>query len=191
MIELLKSVLTPSEIMEVASRQKSALEGFAELFGQSASKNKHKFIWPLKKAGFTYVEAHNLNFRVSRWLWNKCDDQTERTNGGRMKVSNEIIKSLNDHIEKDSYVASNRFLKKINECAMYRHYALKDHYASFPAKRTSASRRKNQVGKISYSSFYKYTSKKYKNPHRLTDMCKWCEQNKVIFSYIYYFIRLK
>jgi hypothetical protein len=180
MIEFLKSMLTPYEIMEIASRQKNVLIEFGKIFEQTSSKNKHKFIRPVKKAGFSFTEAHDLNFGVSKWLWDKCMDHSIRQTGGRKKHPAEIIKALNSHIDKDSYVASNRYLKKINECAMYRHYAMRNHFTNFPAKRTSeAIRQKSQYGTISYSSFYRYASKKYKKPHRLTDMCKWCELNKV------------
>jgi hypothetical protein len=31
---------------------------------------------------------------------------------------------------------------------------------------------------LSFSSFYKYIEDKYKHPHRLTDLCDYCEQYK-------------
>ncbi len=52
--------------------------------------------------------------------------------------------------------------KKTN--AMYRTHTFFESYDKFPLK-----------DKLAFSSFYKCIEGKYKHPHRLTDLCEFCE----------------
>ena len=79
-----------------------------------------------------------------------------------------MVQSINKHIENNSAVAANRFLKKQDQCARYREFPIRNYYENFLNKK-----------KISYSSFIKHIGKKYKKPHRFSDLCKYCEHNKV------------
>ena len=166
---MLQSVLSTEEISQLVSKQTKALK----LFGQVFNENR-KWInaWPLKEAGFTLQQARGFNFNVSQWMWLNRGQREEGKKTGRPAVDKNTIIALNKHIQKDSTPASNRFLRKLKVCAMYRHFSIRNHYKTFvgPPRKE----------KLSYSSFYKYMIKKYKKPHRLTDMCKWCEKNKVI-----------
>jgi hypothetical protein len=77
----------------------------------------------------------------------------------------EIKPEINKHVEKISNVASNRFLKKINSTAFYRQTSLTEAYQKY----------QNSERAISFSTFYNALIKKYKKPHRLTDLCQYCE----------------
>ena len=141
------------------------------LFGKFCNEKRPNFEYlrPLKQSGFTLKEARglNFNFKYSEWFDGSRIKRVLRKKG-RPALDKNLVVALNQHVEKDSTVAANRFLKRLQTCAMYRHFAMVDHYKSFPSKIN-----------LSYSSFNKYTMKKYKKPHKLTDMCKWCEKNKV------------
>ncbi len=67
-----------------------------------------------------------------------------------------------------SSVASNRYLKRLDTNAYYSSVSLFEAYTKFPLK-----------NEICFTSFYHYVSDKFKKPHRLTDMCDYCELNKV------------
>ncbi|CAF0975069.1 unnamed protein product [Brachionus calyciflorus] len=66
-----------------------------------------------------------------------------------------------------SEIAANRYLKKINSNAFYCSTSLLKAYESFKYQSS-----------LSFSSFYKYVSEKYKKPHRFSDLCDYCEKNK-------------
>jgi hypothetical protein len=78
-------------------------------------------------------------------------------------------------MESLSSLASNRIVKipgrSVN--AMYCSKSIKEAYKTFPNR-----------ANIPYSSFYKYISKKLKKPHRLTDLCDYCEHGKKIHQQI-------
>ena len=158
--------MTFEQITELASKHTRALRLFSEIFKNKKQKSKFKYIAPIKLAGFSRKQAELLHFYTNNWMWKHCIDPNKRNKGGRPAIDNNTIRKLNIHIEKNSTVASNRFLK--NECAFYRHCAIKTEYETFSMKY-----------KLSYSSFYKYMQKKYKKSHRLTDLCEYCELNKV------------
>ena len=57
---------------------------------------------------------------------------------------------------------------KHKTCAKYRSLTLRRSYETFHLKKC-----------LSYSSFYKHIQKKYVKPHRFSDLCIYCENNKV------------
>ena len=69
-----------------------------------------------------------------------------------------------------SSIAANRFLKKINSNAFYCDTSLLEAYSNFDLN-----------SEMSFSSFYKYVGDEFKKPHRFSDLCKYCEHNKVNF----------
>ena len=82
----------------------------------------------------------------------------------------EIVESINEHVKRLSQVASNRLISKKNdksgekEAVRYLNCTLKEAYRSFKDKDS-----------ISFSTFRRCIEKKYKKPHRLTDLCRYCE----------------
>ena len=101
-------------------------------------------------------------------MWNNCTNLEKRDKGGRPKINQTEIENINAHVGIGSTVASNRYLKKLKSCASYRQISIKKSFETFPRKSS-----------LSFTTFYKYILKKYKNPHRLTDLCEMCELNKV------------
>lgn len=77
---------------------------------------------------------------------------------------------IEQHLKSLSNVASNRFLKKLQSNAYYCSVSKKEAYNSFKFK-----------NKIRFSTFHKHISDKFKKPFRFTDLCEYCEHNKVIF----------
>jgi hypothetical protein len=51
-------------------------------------KRRHHFLRPLKKANFKYSEIRRMGYKVSRHLWNNCNDETPRNLG---KVKNKLL----------------------------------------------------------------------------------------------------
>ena len=93
--------------------------------------------------------------------------------GGRKKIKSYLKQSIEEHMQQKSSLAANRFKKKNECCVYYRDHPLLEIYGSFIDKKD-----------ISFSSFYKYMSSKYKKPHRMSEFCGFCEKNKVKFSLI-------
>lgn len=62
-------------------KYQKALNGFADIFNNAKSKQKHKYIYPLKSSGITYVHARKLGYNVTTWLWKTCSDRSERKKG--------------------------------------------------------------------------------------------------------------
>ncbi|CAF0988080.1 unnamed protein product [Brachionus calyciflorus] len=88
--------------------------------------------------------------------------------GGRKHLSAFFRESIENHMKSISSLAAKRFLKKCQSNAFYSSVSFLEGYSSFPLK--------NQ---ISFSSFYKYLGEKYKKPHRISDLCDYCEANKL------------
>ncbi|CAF0729553.1 unnamed protein product [Brachionus calyciflorus] len=66
-----------------------------------------------------------------------------------------------------SSIAANRYLNKRQCNAYYCSASYLKAYESFAFK-----------SHISYSSFFKYIDEKFKKPHRISDLCDYCEKNK-------------
>lgn len=72
-------------------------------------------------------------------------------------------------MESVSSVAANRFLKKLDKNAFYCNISLVEAYSKFQASNL-----------LSFSTFYKYVGEEFKKPHRFSDLCEYCEDNKVL-----------
>ena len=141
------------------------------IFNLKKQKSKHKYIYPIRKAGFTRKEALKLNFKVGKLMWTNCLNRKKRNKGGKPKLKALFCKEIELHLENNSEIAANRFLKLQKTNAMYRFVTLKDAYNNFKYKEN-----------LSFSTFYSHIGKKFKKFHRLSDLCCYCELNKVIFS---------
>jgi len=73
-------------------------------------------------------------------------------------------------MENISSIAANRYLKKLQKNAFYCECSL----------RIEAYSRFESSSELSFSSFYKYLGDEFKKPHRFSDLCEYCEMNKVI-----------
>jgi len=72
-------------------------------------------------------------------------------------------------MENISSIAANRYLKKLQKNAFYCECFLIETYSRFESS-----------SELSFSSFYKYLGDEFKKPHRFSDLCEYCEMNKVI-----------
>ncbi len=82
-----------------------------------------------------------------------------------------------------SSIAANRYLIKLQKNACYCECSLVEAYSRFTT---------NSTENISFSSFYKCVGDEFKKPHRFSDLCEYCEKNKVTFlNLIIYFILIK
>ena len=80
-------------------------------------------------------------------------------------------------MESISSIAANRFLIKTQKNAFYCSVSLVEAFSRYNSILYSG---------ISYSSFYKYVGDEFKKPHRFSDLCEYCENNKVILVDFYY-----
>ena len=166
--------------MDLISKYELALKQFAKMFNNEKLKYKYKLLTPIRKAGLTKKQAEKLDFKISKRMWQSCLNENVRNQGGRPKLDKSLIQRVNEHLDENSTTAANRFLKKQKSCAKYRSLTLRRCYESFHLKKS-----------LSYSSFYKHIQKKYVKPHRFSDLCVYCENNKVnIFMFILYIVIL-
>lgn len=155
---MLKDILSDKEKYLICTRHYEALKYFGDIFNGKKTKSKHKYIYPLKKAGFTRIEAINLGFNAKKTVWNGCLNRSVRNKGGRPRLENSIIKQINDHLQENSSIAANRYLKLSKANVMYRQSTKREAFRTFQAKYEL---------KISLNTFKKYFEKKYKKPHRV------------------------
>jgi hypothetical protein len=62
-------------------KYKNALINFGKISNKAKQKDKHVYIYPLRSAGLTLKQAHELGFKVSLHLWGSCIDQSVRNKG--------------------------------------------------------------------------------------------------------------
>ena len=173
---MLEDVLTSDDKNALAAKHFRALSLFGEMYNTKKKKLKHKYLYPVRKAGFSILEAKNMNFLTNKYMWKSCLNRRKRNNGGHPKLDNSLIEKINSRVAENSTIAANRYLKKQNQNALYRNSTLKEAYNNLPEK-----------NKLSYSSFYLHLDNRFKKPHRLSDLCDYCEYKKVIF-YKYHLI---
>jgi len=149
-----------------------ALKNYSVLYNNAKQKEKYKYAFPLRESGIKYKDALKLGFKITKYMWKKCLDNTERAVGGRKKTKKWLVDSINKHLKNLSSIASNRYLKKSNSNAYYSSVSFLEAYNRFPLRNI-----------ISFSTFYANISPIYKKPYRFTDLCEYCESNKVIFSF--------
>ena len=167
---MLKGILDKKEINLLAIRHTSALNKFGSVFNSAEQKKQFKLLSPLKEAKFSHREAKNFNFEAGKKLWRNCLNWHSRSKGGRPKLNESISDSINLFMKRSSSYAANRFLKKLKMNAMYRNTTYKTAYNKYPLK-----------AKMSFATFKNKICKRFKKPHRFSDLCDTCEHGKVNF----------
>ena len=76
-------------------------------------------------------------------------------------------------MESLSTIAANRYLKKIDKNAYYCSISMIEAFSKFEFNNT-----------MSFSTFYKYIGDQFKKPHRFSDLCDYCEKNKVYYFFL-------
>ena len=144
---------------------------FSNIFNEKKLKKKYKYLYPLKRVGFSLRETNLLGFNVGKRLWNS-NLEKKRNIGGRPKLSNFLSKEIKNYFDNKSTFAANRILKKENENVKFRQFTLSDGFNKFAFK-----------DEMSFSTFLKYTPKYIKQPTRLSDLCSLCHVYKVSNSF--------
>ncbi|CAF0840954.1 unnamed protein product [Brachionus calyciflorus] len=129
-------------------------------------------IYMLKRARISLRKARGLGFKVSSNLWTNCHANLIKK-GARKPLCGDLKESINDYLESNSEIASNRIIKIDDEIinVRYMRISFREAYYSFP--------RKNE---LSFSTFYSNVESKFKKPHRLTDLCEYCELGRSIIK---------
>ncbi|RNA02663.1 ubiquitin carboxyl-terminal hydrolase 7 [Brachionus plicatilis] len=163
---MLNEVLYDFEKNLLQSKYKTALRYFSRIYNEAKPKDKHQYLYPLRISGLKKKEAESLNFFSTSYMWQKCLNKNIRNIGGRKRLSSFFVDQIENHMKSISTIAANRFLKKKQTNAYYTSTSMLKAYQNF------------QYKDISYSSFYKYVDEKFKKPHRISDLCDYCENNK-------------
>jgi hypothetical protein len=165
---MLKGILDENEINLLAIRHTNALNKFGNVFNSEEQKKQFKLLSPLKEAKFSLREAKNFNFEAGKEIWSNCLNWHTRNKGGRPKLKESISDNINLFMKRLSSHAANRFLKRLRMNAMYRNTTYKSAYYKYPLKE-----------KMSFSTFKNKICKRFKKPHRFSDLCDTCEHGKV------------
>ena len=171
---MLREILLEEEVDFFTFKHSNALKKFGTLYNVEKQKKKFKLLCPLKASGFSLIEAKKLNFETNKRIWKSCDNGLMRNNGGRPKIGERIINKvppeiINKYMMGISSCAANRFLLKLKTNARYREGTYKNAFINSPFK-----------NKISFSSYKNNICKRFKNPHRISDLCDICESGIVI-----------
>ena len=59
---MLSDVLKPDEKKKFTSKHLKALRLFGEIYNKKKQKNKHKYLYPIKRAGFSIHSVQSLSF---------------------------------------------------------------------------------------------------------------------------------
>ena len=156
---MLNEILNHDEKNRICPVHFNAMKYFGDIFNRKKQKSKHKYIFPMRKAGFTLKEAISFNFKVERKMWLRCLNQKERNKGGRPSLNNFMILSINKHLQENSSIAANRYLKLAQTNVMYRHSTIVEAFRTFKLKNF-----------VSLNSFKKYFHPKFKKPHRVYNL---------------------
>ena len=167
---MLKVLLEEKEVNLLASKHTNALKKYASIFNSEEQKKKYKLLCPLKEAKFSLRQAKSFDFKAGDLMWTNCSNWHARNKGGRPKLEESIAENINYYMKKRSSPAGNRYLKKLKMNAMYRNSTYKTAFNEYPLK--------DKI-RLSFSTFKKKICKRFKKPHRLSDLCDLCEQGKV------------
>jgi hypothetical protein len=174
-ISLLSDILKKEEKKIFCNKYHQLFLNLSQLNNRTAPKERYKLINCVKRANFSFYETKKSGFLISKRLWRTCDNQSTRNKGGRYSLSEEKRLQINNYLESLSSIASNRLVKFGGRyvSAMYCSKSIKEAYRTFPNR-----------SNITFSTFYKYISKKFKKPHRFTDLCDYCEHGKKLHQQI-------
>ncbi|CAF0809146.1 unnamed protein product [Brachionus calyciflorus] len=139
-------------------KYEQALKNFSEFYNSEKKHRKSKYAYPIKSSGLSLNQSRNLGFKISKYMWR---------NSGRKVLVSKIREMIELHMKSLSSIAANRFLKKCGSNAYYTSVSLSEAFSLFSMKHL-----------MSFSTFYKYVPTKFKKPHRISDLCEYCELNK-------------
>ena len=165
-VNMLKDVLTKDEKLKFCQTELNCLKNLKEFYLKSKPSKKRELISKLKKAKLSIRKARMYGFKVSSDMWSKS---LKKNKFPPNKLSLDLINDLNDHLENQSEIASNRTIKIDNELVYVRYMkiSISEAYRIF--------KRKDQ---LSLSAFFSYVSNKFKKSQRLSDLCEYCELGK-------------
>lgn len=58
-----------------------ALNNLSPVINSIGSKQKYRFIFPLKESGLSLMECRGLSYNISNYMWKSCENQSERSKG--------------------------------------------------------------------------------------------------------------
>jgi hypothetical protein len=159
-------------------KYKNALINIANLFEKKKKIFRpfirKRIINALRISGLSRREVNELNFKVCKYLWSEAKLVKEPSKRGRKEIQVDLKIAIQEHLEKYSNVSSNRSIKfpigndeKTDIAVQHRNETLEIIYDNFPFK-----------NEIKFSTFCKYIDKKFKKPHRLSDLCEYCEHGR-------------
>jgi hypothetical protein len=154
------------------SKYENAFVNLSSIFKSEEKYEKYKYAFQIRNAGLKRLEAAKIGFNFSSYMWKRCKFYGPRKNFGRKAIKFLLRQKIETHMKSISSIAANRYLKKCESNAYYSSVPLVQAYNSFKYK-----------DYLSFSSFYKYVSDKFKKPHRFSDLCDYCEINKVFNKY--------
>ena len=166
-LAMITNILTAKEKCLLHVKHTRALQNYGQVYNSTPQKQRHKYLYPLRKAGISIQEARSLGFHATFHMWKSCTRTNERKKGGCPTIPISIREDIDSHMESLSNVAANRYLKRSETNAWYRTISLSEAYDSF-----------QRNDEISFTSFLKYIPGKFKKPHRLSDLCEYCEYNR-------------
>lgn len=177
LVNMLKIVLNKSEKSDIQHKYLNSLSLMSIYSNKLPPKERHNIIRPLKQSGLSLKDVKALGFTCSNDLWKSCLEENKRNKGGRRPVSQDILNHINDSLEAYSVAASNRTIKspitKEVIPVRYRSDTLVYIYNN-----------SHVSNEISYSTFSKHVAHQFKKPHRLTDLCDYCEYGKSLYDEI-------
>jgi len=173
MVDLIQKVLYQKEKYQMCPTLIKALSNFSKIYNLKKQKKKHKYLLQLKNAGITFSEATQFGYKINYYIW-RTNLIKERNSGGRPKIKQLFKEEIQNHVDDRSTLAVNRFLKLQNENVKYRNFTFKDIYRTFLYH-----------DNISFSTFRNYIPIYIKNHHRLSDLCNYCENYRVIRNFIF------
>lgn len=167
LINMLKDVLTEEEKYFLSGKIGESFKKMNEIYNSKGNKKiKRDFLLKFKLAKLSIRKARKFGFKISSSIWK---EKSKFKKLGRPNLSKDMVQDIKEHLEALSEVASNRMIKinKQDISVRYLNTSFSEAYRSF--------KRKNE---LSFSTFYSYIGKQYKKPHRLTDLCEYCELGK-------------
>ena len=159
----------------------------SEVYQRTKQKERHYIARSLRNAGFKREECRSMGFNISNDLWISCIRYTgKRDVGGAPRISQEIALAISEHGRTISTIASNRTVTVKNydeqtkelKAVRYMDCSMNEAFRTFPLKE-----------EISFSTFGLYLGKIYKKPHRLTDLCRYCEHGIEIKNQLTSFLK--
>ena len=184
-VSMLKFVLSSSEIDELASKYINVIKTLSVEYNTTAPKDRHNLIRAFRENGFSIYETRALGWNASFNLWHSCGRKESRSLGGASCKSESLISDLYSHLDSMSNISSDRTVQMLFEGVLqdvnvrYMKAPVLESYNLFP--------RQNE---ISLSSYYNHITKQYKRPHRLSDLCDYCEYATVLNANILDFLSI-